>query len=129
MREVEGFLGVEKNHEEHRKGLISAIAAWAIDHPGERVIYQSVFPDLVKKLHDAVFAERKKPVAMLVRDLVSMLRETEEKGDKEPDLGDQRRREASAMLERLRRMGYEDKSAKDAALAMLRHRMADAIQT
>ncbi|MFO0617769.1 MAG: serine protein kinase PrkA [Polyangiaceae bacterium] len=133
MKEVEGLLGITAKPEEHRKGLISFIAAWAIDHPGQKVVNQDVFPDYVKKLKETVFVERRKPVALLVRDLVRVLRSRKEKGtpkedkDVDKDLGEARRRETLAALERLKSIGYDDASALDAASAVLRARYAELV--
>lgn len=134
MREVEGFLGVQQKHEDHRRGVISSIAAWAIDHPGQKVIYAVVFPELQKRLREAVFNERRKPVAHIVRDLTRVLRERKEhaehadkpeKPKPDKDLNDARRREAEQMMTRLATMGYDEDSALDAATAMLRYRFAE----
>jgi predicted Ser/Thr protein kinase len=131
MREVEGLLGVaEAKAEEHRRGLISFIAAWAIDHPGERVKNDAVFPDLQRKLREAVFADRKKPVALMVRDLVRVLRD--DRADKpdearDRDLNAARRKEVMAMLERLVGMGYDQDSALDAATALLQARYGEIV--
>ncbi|MBL9025257.1 MAG: serine protein kinase PrkA [Myxococcales bacterium] len=133
MREVEGLIGVTQKNDDHRKSLISFIAAWAIDHPGQRAVNEVVFPELLRKLQEAVFAERRKPIALLVRDLVRILREkkdAKEKGEErapDKDLGEARRREATAMLERLRKMGYEEDSALDAASAVLRARFHELV--
>lgn len=133
MREVEALLGVTSKNDDHRKSFISSIAAWAIDHPGERHSNDVVFPDLQKNLRDAVFTERRKPVALLVRDLVRVLREKKERVGAEPnerelrDLGESRRKEAWAMMERLRAIGYSELSALDAASAVLRSRFAELV--
>ena len=129
MREVEGLVGITQKPDEHRRSVISFIAAWAIDHPGLKLDNAAVFPDLVKKLREAVFVERRKPVALLVRDLVSVLRSRKEKGDVagDKDLGEGRRREALVTLERLKTMGYDDASALDAATAVLRARFAELV--
>lgn len=129
MREVETLLGVTQKAEDHRRGLISFIAAWAIDHPGQRHENAIVFPHLLKKLRDAVFVERKKPVALLVRDLVQVLRTRKEKGEVtfDKDLAEARRKDALAALERLLAMGYDESSALDAATAVLRARYAELV--
>lgn len=133
MREVETLIGITQKNEEHRKSLISFIAAWAIDHPGQRAVNEIVFPELLRKLQEAVFAERRKPIALLVRDLVRVLRErkdAKEKGEEratDKDLGEARRREAGAMLERLKKMGYDEDSALDAASAILRARFHELV--
>jgi len=133
MREVETLLGVTTKNEEHRRSLISYIAAWSIDHPGQKLLYAAVFPDLQKRLKEAVFADKKKPVALLVRDLTRILRTQKDAtedtaSDKElKDLGDGRRREVAEMLERLKTMGYTKESALDAATAILRARFAELV--
>ncbi len=75
MREIEGLLGVKQKNEEHRRGLISTIAAWAIDHPGQKIVNSVVFPQPMKRLRETFFADRRKGVALVVRDLVSLLRD------------------------------------------------------
>ncbi len=129
MREVEALLGVRSKHEDHRRGLISAIAAWAIDHPGEKIVNSVVFPQQIRKLREAVFTERRKGVALVVRDLVALLRD----GDGRPkdpgwgELREEQRKNATTALERLRGMGYCDRCALDAASAVLRARFAELV--
>lgn len=138
MREVEGLLGVNERNEDHRRGLISSVAAWAIDHPGQRVEPMVVFPQLLQRIKDAVFVERRKPVALLTRDLVRILRSRKEaeearsagKAEHKPedaDLNAERRRAALEALERLRAMGYDDECALDAASAVLSARYAELV--
>ena len=131
MREVEGLLGVAPDKfDDHRRGLISFIAAWAIDHPGQKVVNEVVFPDHLRKMREAVFVERRKPVALLVRDLVRVLREkqqTEEQKAHGKDLGETRRREAAEMLARLKSLGYDEESALDAASAVLKARFSELV--
>ncbi|HEY4117060.1 MAG TPA: serine protein kinase PrkA [Byssovorax sp.] len=144
MREVEALLGVKGKADDHRRALISTIAAWAIDHPGQRIVNSVVFPQQLKRVREAAFAERKKGVALVVRDLVQLLRaraqaEGEAKagaGSSAPaqigpgsrrdpqwgELNEEARKNAAAALERLKGMGYCDACALDAASAALRHR-------
>lgn len=131
MREVEGLLGIRSKHDDHRRGLISAIAAWAIDHPGQKIVNAVVFPQQIRKLREAVFTERRKGVALLVRDLVALLRDAQG-GEDKPDKGfgelrEEERRNATSALERLRGMGYCDRCALDAASALLRARFAELV--
>ncbi len=67
MREVEGLLAVRAKTEDHRRGLISTIAAWAIDHPGQKIVNAVVFPQQMKRLRETVFTERRKGVAPRAR--------------------------------------------------------------
>jgi predicted Ser/Thr protein kinase len=129
MREVEGLLGVRTKHDEYRKGLISQIAAWAIDHPGQKIVNQVVFPEQLRKLRETVFADRKKALGGIVRDLVGLLRQRVS-GDKPEDgsgasLREEQRKAAMAALDRLQGMGYCERCALDATSALLRARFAD----
>jgi predicted Ser/Thr protein kinase len=130
MREIEGYLGVTKAHDDHRRHLISTAAAWAIDHPGEKVVNATVFAQPIKKLRDAVFADRRKAVALLVRDLVGILRDR--RSGKATDklaegLVEEQRRNALAALDRLKGMGYCESCALDAGSALLRARYAEIV--
>jgi predicted Ser/Thr protein kinase len=129
MREVEGLLGVKTKNEDHRRGLISTIAAWAIDHPGEKIVNSVVFPQQLRKLREAVFTERRKAVAMVVRDLVSILRDRQRGKAEDATLGlhEEQRRNALSALERLRSMGYCESCALDAASALVRARFAELV--
>src|SRR5262249_43389528 len=127
MREVEGLLGVKAKHDDLRRGLISAIAAWAIDHPGQRIVNSVVFPQQMRRLRDAVFTERRKGVAKLTRDLVGVLRSRETKHAEWGDLHEEEKRSALAALERLKREGYCDACALDAASALLRLRFHELV--
>jgi len=131
MREVEGLLGVRAKHDEHRRSLISMIAAWAIDHPGQRVVNAVVFPQQIRKLREAVFTERRKAVALMCRDLVAILRDRVNDGKREePVLGglrEEQRKNALAALARLESMGYCERCALDAGSALLRARFAELV--
>jgi predicted Ser/Thr protein kinase len=127
MREIEGLLGVKQKHEEHRRGLISTIAAWAIDHPGEKIVNAVVFPQQMKRLRDTVFTERRKGVALVVRDLVSFLRDQRKQESGWGDLQEEARKNAASALERLKGMGYCEHCALDAASAVLRARFAELV--
>jgi predicted Ser/Thr protein kinase len=122
MSEVEALLGVRGDAAEARRSLISAIAAWAIDHPGEKVDNAVVFASQTKKLRDAVFAERRKQVALVARDLTMLL------SDEGSQLGHDRREVAEGALERLKReFGYCDACAKDTASSLLRWRYSELV--
>lgn len=142
MREIEGLLGVRGKQDDHRRGLISTIAAWAIDHPGAKIVNTVVFPQQLRRLREVVFTERRKGVALIVRDLVSILRaRLPEPGARggEPgkpaaapaggwgELHEEQRKNALGALERLIAMGYCDHCALDAASALLRARFAELV--
>jgi predicted Ser/Thr protein kinase len=123
MGEVESLLGASENAQELRSSLINSIAAWAIDHPDEPIDHSRIFASQLKKLREAVFAERRLPIAKLCRDIMLLLRE-EGSG-----LDDARRTAATrALAELKRRFGYEDTSAGDAAAVLVSERFADLLR-
>ena len=120
MREVEALLGSPDRAEQLRHSLISTIAAWAIDHPGQSIDNDKVFSGHLKRLREAVFAERRGAR----RALVPRRRPARARG--EAGLTDQQKAAARAVIAELeKRFGYEESSAADAALALVRERFAD----
>jgi hypothetical protein len=76
-----------------------------------------------------VFADRKKALGGIVRDLVGLLRQRVS-GDRPDESGmgslrEEQRKTALAALERLQGMGYCERCALDAASAVLRARFAE----
>lgn len=122
MGEVEELLGVRGDAGEFRKSLISSIAAFAIDHPGKKIDHPIVFAQHTRKLRDTVFAERRKQMAHLARDIVVLV------GEEGAGLDSQRRKQAQETLERLKaERGYCDHCARDAASSLLRWRFAELV--
>src|SRR5262249_44705104 len=122
MREVERLLDVKGDAQEHRKQMISAIAAWAIDHPGQRVEPGNVFPQSVKRMREAIFADRRPAVAILARDIVIVVRENG------VGLDAQRKKDAEGVIERMiARFNYCRNCAGDAASLIVRKRFHDLV--
>ena len=123
MSEVEKLLGVGATGEDFRRGLISAIAAWAIDHRGQKLVPAEVFPQHVRKMRQAVFGERRQAVALLARDLVMWQRD-----GAAAKLDPARVRQLEAVLGRLEsRFGYSADAARDAASSLVRWRFHDLV--
>lgn len=120
MKEVEALLGVRGEPKEARQGLISSIAAWSIDHPGERIDASVVFPAMMKTIRDAVFVERKEAIGVLMRDVTYLLY------DPRVVLDDARRAECETVIERLQtRFGYERPAATEMCSNLMRKRFPD----
>ena len=116
-REVEALLGSPDKPEDLRHGLINTIAAWVIDHPDHPVDNNRVFAPHLRRLREAVFGERRIAVARLSRDMMILLRE------EGAGLDEARRVEARRAVEALKSgFGYDDPSAADAAVALMRER-------
>jgi predicted Ser/Thr protein kinase len=122
MRELERLLDVKGDAQDARKQMISAIAAWAIDHPGQKVEGARVFPQQLKRLREAIFADKRGEVARRARDIVVLVR------DEGAGLDMTRKREAREALDVLGgRFGYCDNCATDMASMLLRKRYNDII--
>ncbi len=122
MKEVETLLGWKENASDFRKQLISTIAAWAIDHPGQRPRNNVVFADHIHRLRDTVYNTLRKPIAELCRDIVVYVREDE----KHLDIG--RRAEIRKALDTLAsRYGYCDQCACDIAAILIHRRFRELV--
>ncbi len=120
MTEVERLLDVKGEPGEVRGQLIGAIAAWAIDHPGQKVVAGHVFPQHLHRMREAIFADKRAEVAGLSRDIVVLVREDGAGLDAE------RKKRAEAAIERMTsRFGYCRHCASDASSLLLRKRFQD----
>jgi serine protein kinase len=122
MAEVERLLDLKGDPLDWRRQLISAIAAWALDHPGQKVETTIVFPQHIKRMREAIFADRRQSVASLARDIVLLVRE------EGVGLDQERRQDAQATVDRLAaRFGYCPSCAADAASLLVRKRFQDLV--
>jgi serine protein kinase len=120
MAEVERLLDVKGDPLDWRRQLISAIAAWALDHPGQKVDTAAVFPQHLRRMREAIFSDRRQAVALLARDVVLLVREDG------VGLDADRRRDAQGTVDRLAaRFGYCASCAADAARLLMRKRFQD----
>jgi hypothetical protein len=102
--------------------MISGIAAWALDHPGQKVEPPVVFPQHIRRMREAIFADRRPAVARLARDLVVLVR------DEGVGLDAERRAAAESTIERLaHRFGYCRNCAADASTLLVRKRFNDLV--
>lgn len=122
LTEVESLIGWEGSPDEFRRGLLSKLAAWTLDHPEEPVVPEVVFADHIKKLRAAVYAKLRKPIAEMCRDMVELVR------GEGANMSDQRKKEIRRALDAMaERFGYCDHCASDAAAMLVRKRFDDII--
>jgi predicted Ser/Thr protein kinase len=120
MKEVERLLDVKGDAQEWRKQLISNIAAWSLDHPGDKVDPATVFPHYLRRIREAIFAERRPMVAALARDMMLLLHEDAAGFDME------RKRVTEEAIERLvQKRGYCRHCAGDMASMLVRKRFSE----
>ncbi|MDP9149786.1 MAG: serine protein kinase PrkA [Myxococcota bacterium] len=122
MGEVERLLDVKGDPTDWRRQFISAIAAWSLDHVGQKIDAATVFPQHIRRMREAIFADRRQAVASLARDIVLLIREDG------VGLDGERRRDADGTIERLvARFGYCRDCAADAASLLVRKRFHDLV--
>ncbi len=122
MLEVERLLDVKGDAQEARRSMISGIAAWAIDHPGEKVEGKNVFPNFLRRLRDAIFSDKRVEIAKQARDIVVLLR------DGGTGLDEGRKKEIREVVTQLSsRSGYCENCATDMASMLVRKRYSDLI--
>jgi predicted Ser/Thr protein kinase len=120
MQEVERLLDVKGDPQDWRKNTISSIAAWALDHPNEKVNPVTVFPQHIRRMREAIFGQKRQEVARICRDVVILVR------DDGSGLDAERKKDASEALDRLiTRAGYCRSCASDAASMLVRKRFQD----
>src|ERR1700722_1327806 len=122
MAEVERLLDVKVEPVEWRRQLISAIAAWAIDHPGQKVDPTGVFPQHLRRMREAIFGDRRQEVANIARDVVLLVREEGVGVDAE------RKLQAEKTIDGLiSRFGYCRSCAGDLGSLLVRKRFDDLV--
>ncbi len=101
-----------------RRGIISAIGAFRLDHPDSKEIdYVGIFPDLFRRLRDHYYEERKR---QLRRSRENVLRYLSDERDR---LDEKARRQVEDTLRVMReRYGYCEHCAQDAILFLMRRR-------
>lgn len=119
LRRVEEAI-TDEGGPDFRKDLISRIASYAIDHPGQEVDYGEVFPDLLRRLSASYFREHRAQLAEIGRAIVAIV-EAREK-DLEPDLASRARGALRALEER---HGYPSHAAVVALQELLSRRLLD----
>ena len=117
MENVEQMLGVVRNNDSFRRDLISAVAAHALDHPGERVSYPRLFPRYIQQVREATYGKRKKQLEEIARDVLATV------NSETAHLDAERKERARGTIERLERDGgYAEPSIHDAIGELLRRR-------
>lgn len=102
----------------YRRGLISAVGAFRLDHPDAAEIdYVAIFPDLFRRLRDHYFEERKRQLHRSKENVLRYL------SDDRAGLDERARKQVESTLETMRqRYGYCEHCAQDAILFLMRRR-------
>ena len=117
MENVEQMVGVTKGQETFRRDIMSAVAAHAIDHPGEKPSFPRVFPRLLSQVREATYQKRKKQITELIEDALASIAKNVKNVP-----ADRVRRAEDTMRRMTEKHGYQERSLGDALSELLRRR-------
>ena len=116
MREIEKIVGVQGSVDRHRESLLARLASWRLEHPKGELDISELFQDILAKIQDHYFAERRAIVQRIYEAMLAL--DTEEAKSMDPkDLV--HAQETYKELEL--RFGYDASSARESLKFMLRH--------
>jgi predicted Ser/Thr protein kinase len=123
MRSVEEALDVSpSDKDEYRRSVMSRIAAWAIEHPGQKLLLAAVLPGQLRSLRDSYFEKHRQKVAAVARHALRALdaAKTETGLDAESAAAGER-----LVGELIARYGYCRSCARDGVARLLASRFGD----
>lgn len=120
MRDVEKTLDIGSRADEYRQDLIAKIGAWSLDHPKTKPNYSDIFADHFKKLKEAYFEKRKKTVKAGVEELLKFMT-----GNEKAIGTDGAERAKTTLNNLLEKYDYNENSARDAVMLLVRNRYAE----
>ncbi|MBI5547792.1 MAG: serine protein kinase PrkA [Deltaproteobacteria bacterium] len=120
MTEMEAVvMPKDQDRGEFRRGLISAIGAFKLDHPNDAMDYPKAFPELFRRVRDHYFDERKKTLKRHAEKVLRFL------ADDKKDLSPKDLSQVEDALKTMReRYGYCEACAQDAILFLMKKRYA-----
>ena len=121
MTEVEKTLGMGQKRDDFRHEVISRIAAWSIEHPGQKIDFTTVFPRQLQQLRESYFEQRKKILKKTLEDVLQYLADGADKikGRLDREAFD---RVETTLRNLKERYGYCENCARDAVSYLLRKR-------
>ncbi|HEY3451185.1 MAG TPA: serine protein kinase PrkA [Myxococcales bacterium] len=120
MTEMEAIvMPQDQDRGEFRRGLISSVGAFKLDHPNDAVSYPKAFPDLFRRIRDRYFDERKKTLRKNAENTLAWLN-----GDRKALNAKDVAQVESALDAMRERYGYCDACAKDTIAFLVKRRYA-----
>lgn len=120
MSNVEEMIDIEEDVDDFRHGLISAVAAYSIDHPGEEIDFRRTFPDYFIALERKFYHDRQQQIQKVQESLLRYF-EDEKKSLSKAEIS-----AVETTLKNLKqRYGYCDECAREAVAFLLTTRYND----
>jgi serine protein kinase len=118
MAELEGIVMPRgEDAGDFRRGLISGVGAYRMDHPDVELDYASIFPDIFRRLRDHYYEERKRVLRKQKENVLKYL--SEERASLVPR---EQAQVESTLQTMASRYGYCEHCAKDAILFLMKRR-------
>jgi len=121
IEELETIVGApsgEQERESFRQNVISQIGAWALDNPGEPVVYSKILTDFWQKLEKHYFESQK---ALLTK-MYDAVMYNNGQADKKPDRTEGQKLAESTINNLVSKLGYCEKCAKEVITFLMRRR-------
>ena len=67
MRGLEKLVALKESPDTFRRNLMTKLAAYSLEHLKEKLNYTEIFPDLIVRLRDSYYEEKRKPLETLAR--------------------------------------------------------------
>lgn len=116
LNEIEKILGIQGSVERHRESLLSRLASWKLEHPKETLDITSVFQDIMLKIQEHYYGQRKGVVQVVHEAMLSL-----DTGETHSLTEKDRQQAIETYKELERRFGYDYISARECLKFMLNH--------
>lgn len=117
MQRIESLVQIHEPVESYRSNLITKIAAHSLDHPDERIRYETLFPEIYNSLKQSFYRERDRTLTAIEHNVLRY--DTDEFHYLTPD----EQAQVRSTLERMQsQYGYCSSCAKDVIAFVLRNR-------
>ena len=114
IKEFEASIDIKEKAETFRSHLISKLGAWYLDNPGKEILYNEVFPDIVKRLQESFREDQKKAIKELSNHLVFFEKELQgpKDGEIKTPLSEENRNQIKKVIDNLTsKHGYSQNGA------------------
>lgn len=111
IKEFESNIHLKENPDSYRSHIISKLGAYALDHPGQKIVYTDVLDGVYKQLKESFRNEQKKIIAKIANNLVFFIDEISDEKQSSA-LSPENRELISSVLNTLNeKYGYSQKGA------------------
>ncbi len=122
IKEFENNIKMKEEPVQFRSHLISALGAYSLDNPSEKITYTNVFPDIVSSLKESFKEEQKKIIHQIGKNLVYFVKESET-GIKQSSLTEEARLQIMTVLSEMKeKFHYSENSSVSLIKFLLKER-------